>query len=98
MSMEKIVREEARLVILRHLAEQQGYSSNSALLETALAGFGIVRSRDWLHEELRWLRDIGAVDTVEAGTVHVARLLPKGLEHVERKLTIAGVKRPSPEA
>jgi hypothetical protein len=96
MSFDRIVREEARLVILKTLAEQPDGRLNSALLTAALEGFGITRSRDWVHDELRWLADLGAVKLAEAGTVRVATLLAKGRDHVERRIRIDGVKPPSP--
>jgi hypothetical protein len=94
--MSDIIREHARLIILRHLAEQTGYASNSSMLETKLAEFGIVKPRAWLHDEMRYLEEVGAIKVIEAGTVRVAALTDKGLEHVERRLIIEGVKRPSP--
>jgi hypothetical protein len=96
MSYDQIVRQEARLVILKALAEQPDSRLNSALLVATLDAYGIARSRDWVHEELRWLADLGAVRVADAGTVRVAALLAKGLEHVERRIIIEGVKRPSP--
>jgi hypothetical protein len=96
MSMDRIIRSEARLVILRELDSQPDGRLNSALLVAVLETFGITRSRDWLHEELRWLAEIGAVRVIEAGTVRVAEILAKGRDHVERRIVIEGVKRPSP--
>lgn len=96
MSFDRIVREEARLVILRTLAEQPDGRLNSALLASALEGYGITRSRDWVHEEMRWLAEIGAVKVADAGSVRVATLLAKGRDHCERRIRIEGVKAPSP--
>ncbi len=99
MSMDRIVREESRLIILRTLEEQPDGRLNSELLRLALETFGISKSRDWVHDELNWLRDMSAVTLVEAGTVRVAQLTTKGSDHVARRLVIEGVKRPSrPEA
>lgn len=96
MSMDRIIRTEARLVILRELDSQPDGRLNSALLVEVLQAFGIARSRDWVHEELRWLQEIGAVRVIDAGTVRVAEILAKGRDHVERRVVIEGVKRPSP--
>jgi hypothetical protein len=95
MSMDRIIRSEARLVILRELDSQPDGRLNSALLVSVLETYGITRSRDWVHEELRWLAEIGAVRVIDAGTVRVAEILAKGRDHVERRLVIEGVKRPS---
>jgi hypothetical protein len=91
-----IIREDARLIILRELHQQSNYSLNDSLLRETLESFGIARTRDWVREEINYLADIGAVSRTAVGSVVVATLMPKGVEHVERRLTIEGVKRPSP--
>jgi hypothetical protein len=91
-----IIREHARLIILRELYAQGNYALNDSLLQSTLESFGISKSRDWIRDELRWLDDVGAIARTTQGTVVVARLLAKGIEHVERRLLIEGVKRPSP--
>ena len=94
--MRDIIREDARLIILRELQSQDNYALNDLLLREVLEGFGISRTREWVREEIAYLERVGAVTRTTAGTVVVAKLLPKGLEHVERRLVIEGVKRPSP--
>jgi hypothetical protein len=96
MSMDRIIREDARLIILKELDAQPDARLNSSLLQAALETFGITKSRDWLHEELRWLAEIGAVTVVDAGTIRVAQITTKGRDHVERRVVITGIKRPSP--
>ncbi|MGY6246682.1 VpaChn25_0724 family phage protein [Bosea thiooxidans] len=95
MSFDRLMREEARLIILRTLEEQPDGRLNSELLRLALETFGISKSRDWVHDELNWLRDMSAVTLVEASTVRVAQITAKGSDHVARRLVIEGVKRPS---
>ncbi|CAM5764693.1 VpaChn25_0724 family phage protein [Bosea minatitlanensis] len=95
MSFDRLMREEARLIILRSLEEQADGRLNSELLRLGLETFGISKSRDWVHDELNWLRDMSAVTLVEAGTVRVAQITAKGSDHVARRLVIEGVKRPS---
>jgi ribosomal protein L12E/L44/L45/RPP1/RPP2 len=97
MSMDRIVREEARLVVLKALADEPDRRLNSSLLQQVLQNFGITRGRDWVHNELRALADLGAVEVIEAGPVRIAVLRAAGLEHVERRRVLEGVKRPSPE-
>ncbi len=99
MSLAKIMEEEARLVILRTLAEQADRRLNSSLLQTDLADrWGINRSREWVHVQLGFLaHEVGAVTLTEVGTVRIAELTARGLDHVERRLVLPGVKRPSPE-
>jgi hypothetical protein len=41
---------------------------------------------------------MGAVTLVDTQSVIIATLTQKGLDHVERRIVITGVKRPSPEA
>jgi hypothetical protein len=99
MSFDRRMREEARLIILRTLEQEPDGRLQSELLRLELETYGITRSRDWVHDELNWLRDMGAVTLVEASTVRVAQITAKGSDHVARRLVIEGVKRPSrPEA
>jgi len=94
--MRDIIREEARLIMMRELHAQTNYALNDALLQQVLESFGIARSRDWVREEIGYLDNVGAVTRVSAGSVVVAKLTAKGVEHVERRIVIEGVKRPSP--
>lgn len=97
--MTDIERREARLIILRDLAEQPDQRWNSALIREDLElRWAINKTRAWVHDELRYLSDMGAVTLLEMGTVLVASLTQKGLDHVERRLVIEGVKKPSPAA
>ncbi|MGJ5203599.1 VpaChn25_0724 family phage protein [Bradyrhizobium sp. HKCCYLR20261] len=91
-----IIREDARLIVLRELHAQPDYRLNDNLLQQTLELFGIAKSRDWVREELNYLENVGAITKTIVGTVVVAHLTPKGVEHVERRLVIEGVKRPSP--
>lgn len=93
--MDTLIREDARLIILRALAADTAETLNSGFLEEELRRFGIRRDRDWVHDELRWLQDHGAVTLLEAGTVLVATLAEKGARHLKRDIAISGIKRPS---
>jgi hypothetical protein len=99
MSMDGIIRAEARLILLRSLGEQVDGRLNSELLRASLEAWGIQRTRAWVHDELAYLANLGAVAVVDAGTVRVATLTAKGQQHLDRQIVIEGVKRPSrPEA
>ncbi|WP_319496308.1 hypothetical protein [uncultured Cohaesibacter sp.] len=99
MSMQQLMRQEARLILIKCLAGQVDETLNSSLLTEELRTFGIRRQRAWVHDELRYLRDMGAVTLIEAGSVLVASLTEKGRMHLDRDIAIEGVKRPSrPEA
>jgi uncharacterized protein HemX len=91
-----IIREEARLIMLRELAAQANYSLNESLLQQTLESFGIAKARDWVREELRRMEDLGAISIVLAGSVAVATATMKGIDHVQHRLNIEGIKRPSP--
>jgi DNA-binding transcriptional ArsR family regulator len=95
MSMEKIIREQARLIILKALAKEVNETSNSDLLRYELQTFGLDKSRAWIHDELAYLREMGAITVSEAGTVKVVTLAEKGAEHLRRQIAIEGVQRPS---
>lgn len=99
MSLHQIVREEARLRILEALARDASGSASSELLRADLQTWGINRGRDWVHEELRWLADLGAVTLTGADRILVATLARRGEEHLDRSRLIEGVKPPPrPEA
>lgn len=90
------LREEARLIILKELAQDVGGTGTSAYLETVLRDdFMIKRDRPWVHQQLDYLAEMGAVSVKDTGSVKVAQLLRLGRRHVEREIAIEGVRRPS---
>ena len=91
----RMMREEARLIILRALSEQVNESLSSSLLVMTLETYGISKERSWVHDELDWLADAGAVTLVAADSVKIATLTEKGRRHLDRHVAITGVKRPS---
>lgn len=95
MSMDRLIREEARLIILKALAEQPDESAGSERLRLLLRDFAIRREREWVHDELRWLEQMGAVTVTAAGTILIATLTEKGARHVAREIAIEGVMRPA---
>lgn len=88
--------EDARLVILRTLAIQVDGRLNDTLLAEVLCEFGHNRSREWLRTQLNKLAELGAVTVSSVGSVVVASITPEGLDHVERRSVIEGIRRPSP--
>jgi hypothetical protein len=93
--MDTLVREQARLIILKALAAQVDEQLNSDLMIHELEPFGIRKSRAWVHEEFAYLAEVGAVLVAAIGTVQVATLTEKGHRHLRREIAIEGVKRPS---
>lgn len=95
MTFDETVRQEGRLIILKALAEQPDGRLNSSLLQEQLKIFGLTKPREWVHDQLNFLRTMGAVEVVEASTVRIATIAAKGQRHVDREEVIEGVKRPS---
>lgn len=93
--MRDINREHARLIILRTLAGAPGQSSNSAALQDELETYGIRQTRPWVHTEIDYLANLGAVRASEVATVKIVELTQRGNDHLERRITIEGVRRPS---
>lgn len=91
----EIMREEARLIILKALGQQVNESLNSSMLEPVLATFAIHQPRAWVHQQIDYLETMGAVTVINAGTVKIATLTELGHRHIDRHYVIEGVKRPS---
>lgn len=91
----EIVRPDARLIILKALAAQTDERLHSGFIAEELRRFGIDRPREWIHGELDWLAEMGAVTLTKPGSVVVATLTEKGARHLRRAVVIEGVKRPA---
>lgn len=92
----RFIEEEARLTILRELAQQPGHRLNEILLTRVLEAVGHTRSRDWVRTQIRKLAELGGVTVTEISTVLVAELTRAGLEHVQKRSVIEGVAKPAP--
>ncbi|WP_332117260.1 hypothetical protein [Azorhizobium caulinodans] len=92
---ENSLREEARLIMLRALSEETDETLNSSLLERELRSFGIKRERAWVHAELDYMEQMGAITLTSAGSVKVAQLTRRGTRHLAREIIIEGINRPS---
>ncbi|MED5550050.1 MAG: hypothetical protein VX529_11895 [Pseudomonadota bacterium] len=97
MAFEDHLIEDARLVILKELAGQNDHRLSETMLAHVLEIFGHKRSREWVRTQLRKLEELGAVRITEVGSVLVADLTRQGLDHVERRSFLEGVRRPSLE-
>ena len=89
------IKRDARLIILRALYEQTNDTLHTGFIDQTLRSLGIKKDREWIHDEVRWLADRGAITIIEAGSVLVATLTEKGARHVDREIVIEGVDRPS---
>lgn len=96
MSYEDFATSDARLIILRELARQTGFTLNETLLVRVLDTFGHRRSREWVRTQLRKLAELGAIHLTEAGSVLIAEITAAGLDHVQRRSEIDGIAKPSP--
>ena len=92
----KLVTEDRRLVILRFLAEDKGYSLNTSVLQDALCAVGHCMSRDEVETQAAWLDEQGLVEMGQVGTVTVVKLTGRGAEAAKGLATVPGVKRPLP--
>ena len=96
--MDQIIREDARLIVLKALSEQTDERLNSSVLLEIIETYGGIRkTREWLHTELDWMNDMGAVKTSRIGTIVVAALTERGAQHLDRIVAIEGIKRPGRE-
>ena len=85
---------DARLTMLKALAEQIDDRLNEVSLVRALDAFGYRRSREYVRTQLRKMAEVGAVKLVEAGTVMVAEITRDGRQHLERRIILDGIARP----
>ncbi len=97
MSFAKLVQEDLRLVVLKVLAEDAGYSHNEHVLRAALGSVGHSVSLDRLRTELAWLAEQGLIGIDDTVGVQVARLTARGLDVASGATVVPGVKRPAPE-
>lgn len=98
MSFDDFATKDARLCILRELNRQVDGRLNESILAEVLSTFGHNRSRDWLRTQLRMMEELGAVKIHEVGNYMVPAITRAGIDHVERRVVIEGIKRPSPAA
>lgn len=91
----EIIRQDARLIMLKALADQADERLHSGILAEELKAFGIDRPREWIHGEMDWLAEMGAITQTKVGSVSVATLTEKGARHLRRAIVIEGIKRPS---
>lgn len=96
MSMDAVQRREARLIILKFLAEESNRTLTSSALTIRMNELFLMnRPRAWVEQEMAYLEEYGAVKLTTAGTVKIARLLPHGARHLSWGVTIPDVLRSS---
>ena len=92
----EVITSDIRLVILRALAEDVGYSHNESVLQSILEQFGHVVSRDRVRNELAWLAEQGLIGIRDSAGYMVATLTGRGADVAAGRATVPGVKRPGP--
>lgn len=89
------LREDRRLVLLRLLSEQRGYSANSSILHAGLQHMGVAATRDEVLTDLAWLEEQGLIKTREpVEGLLVAELRSRGQDVVTGQAVVPGVARP----
>lgn len=88
-------RAEARLLILRGLAEESDGALSSKLIGRKLEVYAINRDRAWIHQEMRYLANLGAIKLSEVDTVLIGSITETGRSHLARRTRIEGVDWPT---
>lgn len=91
---EEHLAQDARLAILKELAQQGDYRLSEVGIMLVLDALGYRRSREWMREQIGKLEDLGAVIIHRNGDAHVPQLVRAGRDHVEGRAFIQGIARP----
>ena len=97
MDYKDLIASDIRLVILRALEEDDGYSQNESVLQSVLELFGHKVSRDRVRTELDWLAEQSLVTLEQVASVKVATITQRGVDVACGRVITSGVKRPSPK-
>lgn len=93
-----VVAENRRLAVLRFLAEEQDYSTNDSVMQSALEQIGHGVARDVVRSDFAWLAEQGLVRVeVVMDKIHVATITARGIDVAHGRSTVPGVSRPGPE-
>ena len=96
MSYEQTVQEHLRITLLRLLSEDPNYTMNDSILTDLTENYGFTPSRDRVRTELAWLAEQGLVKADSEPGITIATLTERGADAARGRVTIPGVKRPSP--
>lgn len=92
---EVTVIEHLRLTLLRLLEEQPDYRLNESLLTDLSEHYGFTPSRDRIRTELAWCAEQGLVQ-IEQDGIWVVMLTMRGADAAQGRVSVPGVKRPTP--
>lgn len=98
MSFSHILKEDQRLVILRALEQDLGYSHNESIIHNVLAEFGHTCSRDCVRTHLAWLQEQGLLTIKDVAGYMVATITERGADVACGRAVVPGIKRPSPRS
>lgn len=89
------IRADQRLVILRLLKQMTDSTLNDSLLQKGLGNYGHSTAREVVRDHVRYLERLGAVTFRDVEGVLIVTLTQRGEDHVERRIELEGVNRPS---
>jgi hypothetical protein len=92
----ELITSDIRLVILRALAEDLGYSHNESIIQSVVEAFGHKTSRDCIRTELHWLEEQHLLGLSDVAGCLVATITKRGADVAAGNATVPGVKRPGP--
>lgn len=91
-----LVASDRRLVILRALESDLGYSHNESIIHSILGEFGHRCSRDLVRTDLAWLKEQGLVTLEDVSGIYVTTITQRGVDVATGATMVPGVKRPGP--
>ena len=92
----ELVTSDIRLIILRALAEDLGYSHNESIIHSVVEAFGHKTSRDCIRTELHWLKEQHLLELSDVAGCLIATILKRGADVAAGRAEVPGVKRPGP--
>ncbi len=93
----EFITKDRRLMILKILEKDEGYSMNAYVLQSCLASVAHEISMDRLKTDLAWLEEQNLLHLETVVDLYVAKLTQRGADAANGRVVIPGVKRPSPE-
>lgn len=96
MSFADLLTADARLVILRALEQDLGYSHNESIIHAILEEFGHSLTRDQVRTQLVWLQEQGLIELKTVVDTYVATITQRGADVAAGRGRVPGVKRPNP--
>lgn len=96
MSIHTIIENEARLAILKALADQPNKALTSeAMRRLLLSDLLIDKSRAWVEMQFAYLEEVKTILIHKAATVQIAQLTERGELYLQNKVVITGIQPPS---